>query len=131
MADNIIAQRIKHLRELKGWTQQELADRSGISRSYLGELERDVSQPTAVVLKRVADAFQVPIDIFFEDTRILPLQSLDHLFPEDVKEFLRDRAGLPYLEVAIEARNLDVSPAILRQIIHAIREDKRNSEKTR
>lgn len=129
MDEIYVGSKIKHLREIKGWTQQALADRAGVSRSYLGELERDVSQPTISVLKRIADAFEVPLDMFLEDTKLLPLQALEDYFPEDVREFLRDREGLPYLELAVEAKRLEVSPELLQSIIHAIRADRERLEK--
>lgn len=129
MEEIYVGSRIKHLRELKGWTQQVLADRTGVSRSYLGELERDVSQPTVTVLKRIADAFGVPLDMFLEDTKLLPLQALEDYYPDDVRDFLRDREGLPYLELAVEAKRLEVSPELLKSIIQAIRADRAKLEK--
>lgn len=129
MDEIYVGSKIKHLREIKGWTQQALADRAGVSRSYLGELERDVSQPTISVLKRIADAFEVPLDMFLEDTKLLPLQALEDYFPEDVREFLRDREGLPYLELAVEAKRLEVSPELLKSIIQAIRADRDKLDK--
>ena len=41
-----LPRRIKHLRELKEWTQAELAEKAGGSRSYISELERGTREPT-------------------------------------------------------------------------------------
>lgn len=79
-----LPRRIKHLRELKEWTQAELAEKAGGSRSYISELERGTREPTVGVLKGIADAFQVPIDMFFDDNTFLPLAELGELLPRDV-----------------------------------------------
>ncbi len=123
--NNHVGEKIRHFRTLKGWTLQELHEVSGVSRTYLGELERGVSQPTATVLKKIADAFRVPIEMFFEETNLLPVQTLEEMLPPDVQRFLRDQKGITYLQLAIKAAEFQVNPDTLSQIIDALR----NAEK--
>jgi transcriptional regulator with XRE-family HTH domain len=40
----------------RGWSTQELADRSGVSRSMISKIEREEVQPTAVLLGRLSGA---------------------------------------------------------------------------
>jgi transcriptional regulator with XRE-family HTH domain len=47
---------IKSARNAKGWSQEELADRAGLHRTYISGLERNIRNPTITVLKRLADA---------------------------------------------------------------------------
>ena len=47
---------IKSARTAKGWSQEELADQSGLHRTYISGLERSIRNPTVTVLKRLADA---------------------------------------------------------------------------
>ena len=61
MADlrDIVAINVRRLRHDKGWTQEDLADRVGLSVRYVGQIERAQASMTVTVLGRVADAFRV------------------------------------------------------------------------
>ena len=47
------------LRREKGWTQEELAERSGLSQQYLSDLERGKRNPTIVTIHEIAQALGV------------------------------------------------------------------------
>lgn len=53
--------RVKALREAKDWSQEELADRAGMHRTYVSAVERAVRNPTLTVIERIAKALKVPI----------------------------------------------------------------------
>lgn len=53
----IICERVKELRHKKGWTLEQLASLSGVSRSMLSQIERGAANPTLVVGWRIAAAF--------------------------------------------------------------------------
>jgi transcriptional regulator with XRE-family HTH domain len=57
-----LARNIRHLREARGLTQQQMAKLSGIPRATWGHLESGSANPTLAVLDRVATALQVPIE---------------------------------------------------------------------
>jgi transcriptional regulator with XRE-family HTH domain len=61
MADlrEIVAINVRRLRHDKGWTQEDVAERVGLSVRYLGQIERAQASMTVTVLGRVADAFGV------------------------------------------------------------------------
>jgi transcriptional regulator with XRE-family HTH domain len=46
----VIGQRIKKLREERGWSQEVLASQLGIVRSYLADLERGRQKPGTVMV---------------------------------------------------------------------------------
>lgn len=50
--------RIRHFRKIRGLTQLELAERSGISRTYLADTERGRYNPSLDTLKAIANALQ-------------------------------------------------------------------------
>jgi|SRR5579883_1452757 len=62
-----IAVRIRDLRAARGLSLEELAEKSGVSRSMLSLIEREESSPTAVVLNKIAASFGVPLAVFFDD----------------------------------------------------------------
>jgi transcriptional regulator with XRE-family HTH domain len=118
-----ISEKIQYFRNVKGWTLTELADKSGVSRSFLGELEKGISVPTVIVLKKIADAFNVPVDMFFEDNFLSSVELENHL-SDDIMCLLRDRNGLEYVRVAAKAKEYGISLVLLEQIILAIKKAK-------
>jgi transcriptional regulator with XRE-family HTH domain len=50
------------LRKLKGWSQDELASRAGISRVQINRIENAHVDPRATAIFSLADAFGVPVD---------------------------------------------------------------------
>ena len=48
---------LREARLKAGWSQNELAWRSGLSQQYIGYLERELRYPSAETLKRLAIAF--------------------------------------------------------------------------
>lgn len=56
-----LTRNIQALRRSKGWSQEELADRAGLHRTYISGVERGVRNPTLTVLDRIASALGVGI----------------------------------------------------------------------
>ena len=57
-----IGKRISELRTEKGWAQNELAKRVGVSREMMGRYERDDAVPSIDIAKRMAEALGVSLD---------------------------------------------------------------------
>lgn len=53
---------IARLREEKGLSQTELADKSGVSRVMIGKYERGDAVPSIEAAKKIADALDVSLD---------------------------------------------------------------------
>ncbi|XEC94952.1 helix-turn-helix domain-containing protein [Paenibacillus tarimensis] len=68
MEYDLLAQRLRAFRKLKGFTQHELAERLGVSVAVLGSLERGTRRPEAKLLERIADALGVSYDELTGDT---------------------------------------------------------------
>jgi transcriptional regulator with XRE-family HTH domain len=56
-----LAYRLKLERDSRGWSLAELADRSGVSKATISKIERADVSPTAVVLVRLASAFDLTL----------------------------------------------------------------------
>jgi transcriptional regulator with XRE-family HTH domain len=50
---------VRQLREGKGWSQEELAERSDLNRSYVGEIERGRVIPSIVTAQKLATALGI------------------------------------------------------------------------
>ncbi|MDO9712301.1 helix-turn-helix domain-containing protein [Paracraurococcus lichenis] len=56
----VLAHNLRHLRLDRGLSQEELAFRAGIDRTYVSSLERGVYGATVDMLDRIAQALGVP-----------------------------------------------------------------------
>jgi len=56
-----LGQNIKKIRERNAWTQEELAERSNLHISYIGQIERGLRYPSLKVLFKIADALGIKI----------------------------------------------------------------------
>lgn len=54
-----LAQRVKAARLAKGWSQEELADRAGLHRTFISQIERAVKISTIRTVDRIAKALEV------------------------------------------------------------------------
>ncbi len=65
---NIVRQNIKKYRKLAGITQQELADRIGVSMHYISQIEsaKPYKYFTLVIIGRIADALKIDIKKLFD-----------------------------------------------------------------
>ncbi|HEY8031419.1 MAG TPA: helix-turn-helix transcriptional regulator [Methylocella sp.] len=60
-----VARNLRMLRQAKGLSQEELADRADINRNYVGMLEREEHAATVDMLEKLADVLEVdPIEFF-------------------------------------------------------------------
>lgn len=55
----VMAINLRRLRHAKGMTQEELAEKAGLSARYIGAIERANKSASVSVLGRIADALEV------------------------------------------------------------------------
>lgn len=58
----MVGKNIQKLRKEHEWTQEELANRLGVSRAALGNYEREKREPDIDILIKMADTFKISID---------------------------------------------------------------------
>ena len=59
---SVANQNMKYLRKLRGWTQEEFAQKLGIKRSLLGAYEEERADPRIDVLEIVCNMFKLTLD---------------------------------------------------------------------
>jgi transcriptional regulator with XRE-family HTH domain len=65
----LVARNLKKYRTEMGLSQEELAARSGVDRTYISGLERGVRNPTVVMLWQIASALNVePWRLIYPDS---------------------------------------------------------------
>ena len=88
-----LSQKIRQLREKKGFSLNKLAEIAGISKAYLSQLENNVSkQPSAEILFKIAtalgttiaDLLEKPVRVYSDDFQEVP-EGLRKLIDEQGK----------------------------------------------
>ena len=70
-----IGNRIKHFREQKNYTINKLANKAGVSQSYLRDVELENKNPTLSFLSLICDALDISLKDFFSDESETSIQS--------------------------------------------------------
>jgi transcriptional regulator with XRE-family HTH domain len=52
---------VRELREARGWTQEDLAERADMNASYLGFVERGDNVPTLTIIIQIAEGLGVEV----------------------------------------------------------------------
>ncbi len=69
-----IGLRVVALRKMRGWSQQELADRAGLQRTHVGRIETGKYAVTLETIQAIAEALDMQVDIVDERlTNLAPL----------------------------------------------------------
>ena len=83
-----VGQLVRRLREQRGWTSYELAERSGLNRSIVSKLERDLRSPSPETLAKLADALEVGVEDSYAAAGFAPPKGLPTFRP-----YLRAKYG--------------------------------------
>src|SRR6201992_143599 len=88
-----VARTLQALRADRGWSLDQLAARSGVSKGVLVALEQGRSNPNLATLARIADAFGVPV------TRLVDVSGEPHVqvsAPDSRRVLWRGAGGRPH-----------------------------------
>ncbi len=83
-----VCQRVRELRQKRGWTLEQLASLSGVSRSMLSQIERGTANPTLGVAFRVAQAFGMSLGELADVAA--SVSKIDVICADDVSYRFRD-----------------------------------------
>lgn len=78
----MLNENIKRIREERGMTQKQLADKVGISGAFMSLIEKGTNKPSDENLKKIANALDVPVQILKKPKQIKPSTQLINLLIE-------------------------------------------------
>ena len=61
-----LGMRIKYLRSMKHWSQEDLALEANVNKNYISDLERGMRNPTVKILEKIAIAFSISLEELFK-----------------------------------------------------------------
>jgi transcriptional regulator with XRE-family HTH domain len=89
--ENNLKSKIREKRRRKGWTQADLAEKTGVSANYIALVERGRKVPSLRLLLRIADALGVSVSFLIEKSLVKDLEELKRQYnPQELKEALID-----------------------------------------
>jgi transcriptional regulator with XRE-family HTH domain len=101
--------RLKELRTEQGWTLEQLASRSGLSKPFLSRLESGDRQASIAAALTLARIFKVSLDFLFES----PLASEPCLIIRAEDTVTRRANGLTYAALSNPDRLLSLQPVLV------------------
>lgn len=110
-----ISLRVKHLRQQRSWSLEQLATASGVSRSMLSQIERNQANPTLAVTCRIAQAFGMSLAEFVEipaassSIHVIRADDREHLYRSDESVEIRTLSPLN-LEKDVEFYQVRLKP---------------------
>ena len=93
---------IKYLRKLRGWTQEEFANKLRIKRSLLGAYEEERADPRMEVLEAVADMFKLSLDDLLRRD-VSEAKGSSYLSKRRAQKLAGGRADIPFVPVKAAA----------------------------
>ena len=72
-----LGNRLSLLRKRKNMTLDDLSAKSGVSKSILSQIERDLSNPTVITISRIAEALDEKLSDFFQKIEVLKTSSIE------------------------------------------------------
>ncbi len=74
----LLGSRIRTLRNMKGWTQQELGNQADVNYKFLGEIERGQQNPSFNTLVKITAALEVELpEMFRFDQEVLDRNEIE------------------------------------------------------
>ena len=112
-----IGRKIKEFREALGISQQELADRLGVSRPTVSQIENGERKIYAEEIKKLAKIFNISAD------RLLNLEMEPAVIIREVKETYKSK---PQIRINIPQKNLDKFKEVLLYILNKVGSNERH-----
>lgn len=94
--NSMLGEKIKKLRESRGLSLSELAERAGVAKSYLSTIERNLRRnPSIQFIEKIADVLNVSVTSLIEADPDQPIEAL--------KEREQQNLDAEWLEIVKEA----------------------------
>ncbi|MGH1362570.1 MAG: helix-turn-helix domain-containing protein [Calditrichia bacterium] len=104
-----IGGKIRRLRKRRGLTLEELADQSDLTKGFISQLERDMTDPSFSNLKRVIEALGLELTSFFGDLE----EAEKNLFQKNDRTEIGQGEGHTFFSLTPKLRYLEMVPNLL------------------
>jgi transcriptional regulator with XRE-family HTH domain len=98
---SIANKNLKYLRKLRGWTQEEFAQKLRIKRSLLGAYEEERAEPRIDILEVVADMFKLTLDDLLR--KDVSDNKTNYLAKRRAQKLANGRTDIPFVPIKAAA----------------------------
>lgn len=105
-----IGKKIRNLRLKKGLTQEELGERTDLSKGYISQIERDLSSPSIETFFDILQVLGCSPKEFFDDRES---EQKVVYYEEDQTEYLDEELGYKIQWLVPESNDNDMEPILL------------------
>jgi len=101
-----VGERVREVREKRGWTQEKLAEKTGLSKGFLSDVENGNSDISSENLLKVADALGANLDYLLRGGSLGSSSREPVVIPRELSCFAEEE-GLTYMQTLelLEAHN--------------------------
>ena len=104
---NPLGKRIAEHRERRGWTQKQLADKAGLSVTYLSEVENGSRNLSSAKLLRIADELGASLDYLMRGEQAVVRERRTIEVPSELDEAAEQEGwSYPQTSALLQARHL-------------------------
>lgn len=109
MNKETIGKQLQELRKSRGWRQLEVADKVGLSRSAISNIEAGHRALTLSTLKKFCELYQIDISYFDIDTtnfdeKLDLTTRLEKIFNSDMDEDIKDELYRDIMEIYLKSK---------------------------
>lgn len=111
--DEQVALQLKTLRAGRGWSLEQLASASGVSRGMISKIERTEASATAALLSRLAAALDVPLSELLGPSQVpaaVSRKSERQRWQDPATGFVRETVSPPLTGSAVEIVEIELPP---------------------
>ena len=122
-----VGEKIRYVRDIRGYSLTKLSELSGVSLPYLSEIESGKKTPSNKALTKIAKALNANTWFFMDDNALSfeeMIKLSDYEPPEYIVEFFATRESLPYAILARELHDEKIDPIFLRELLESIKKMK-------
>jgi len=105
-----IGRRIRNLRLKKGLTQEELGERTDLTKGYISQIERDLSSPSIETFFNILEVLGCPPREFFDEGK---REQKVVYTDEDLTEFVDEERGYTVQWLVPESNENEMEPILL------------------
>ncbi|MGE7946288.1 helix-turn-helix domain-containing protein [Lysinibacillus sp. NPDC093688] len=72
MNNQSLGENIRRIRKEKHYTIEKIAEKTGLTASFISQFERSLTDGSVATIKKIADALELPVSALFSDNEVYP-----------------------------------------------------------
>lgn len=110
---------IKQLRKERNISRNELAQKSGLSFTFISALEREAKEPTVLSIRKICNAFEITIQKFFDyDLDIKNIETMKNISKNNFEGISANDLEFLLNYFSLSKENKDLISELIKKLNH-------------